>query len=276
MSLTELPKPLDCPDSWHYTGEWQEKYEETNGFDYLSKICRHSEAGFQIMYYICDLGEMALTKVKTQNLYIKRINNNSLNPKDIGELDIDWQSGHTWKNLHQRWEELFEIYNASKAPPDILRIVDEVKSFMDVGNIHCQALLQYISHVRKIQKEEQAKEREETRLKIIQHRNKWEAIDVVHSKVKEGFVYLLSNELMPGVYKIGFTAQNPDKRAKEVSAKYKLPKPFQVVKYWRTKDPYILEQRIHSELKSFRKADEFFEIDLEAAREIIELLISEL
>jgi len=276
MSLIELPEPLACPDSWHYTSEWQEKHEEIKGFDYLSKICGHSNSGFRIMYYICDLGEMALTKVKTQNLFIKRISTNSLNPVDIGELDIDWQSGHTWKNLHQSWEELFEIYNASKAPPDILQILDEVKSFMDVGNIHCQALLKYISDARTIQKEQQVKEREEIRLKIVQQRNKWEAIDVVHSKVKEGFVYLLSNELMPGVYKIGFTTQNPDKRAKEVSAKYKLPKPFQVVKYWRTKDPYILEQRIHSKLKGFRKADEFFEIDLESAKEIIESLISKL
>jgi hypothetical protein len=276
MNLIELPEPLNCPDSWHYTSEWQEKYEDINGFDYLSKLCGHSDSGFRIMYYICDLGEMALTKVKAQNLFIKRISTNSLNPVDIGELDIDWQSGHTWKYLHQSWEELFEIYNASKAPPDISRIVDEVKSFMDTGNIHCQALLKYVSNAKAIHKEQQVKEREEARLKITQHRNKWEAIDVAHSKVKEGFVYLLSNELMPGVYKIGFTAQNPDKRAKEVSAKYKLPKPFKVVNYWRTKDPYILEQRIHSELASFRKVDELFEIDLESAREIIEFLISEL
>ena len=98
----------------------------------------------------------------------------------------------------------------------------------------------------------------------------WEMIDVEHSKVTEGFVYLLSNALMPGVYKIGFTDSNPDKRAREVSARYGLPIPFEVIGYWRTKDPYIIEQRIHSALAGYGKAGEFFEIDLQLVKETIE------
>ena len=110
----------------------------------------------------------------------------------------------------------------------------------------------------------------------MQQKRKWESIDIDHSKVEEGFVYLLSNDLMPGVYKIGFTARNPDKRARELSEQYGLPISFKVVDYWRTKDPYIVEQRIHEELASFKKAGEFFEIDLECAKEIIQFLIAEL
>lgn len=276
MSLTGLPEQLDCPDSWKYTEEWQEKYERTYGLDYLDKICRHSSAGHKIMYYICNMGEMALTKIKTQNLYIKRINAGTIDLSRIGELDIDWQSGHTWVRLHEDWEELFEIYNASKAPKDIVKIIDEVKTFMDAGQSHCQALLKYIANAIEDQNKSKMEKREEARRQIMQQRHKWEAIDIDHSKVEEGFVYLLSNDLMPGVYKIGFTARNPDKRAKELSEQYGLPVSFNVVDYWRTKDPYIVEQRIHEELASFRKGGEFFEIDLECAKEIIQFFISEL
>lgn len=68
----------------------------------------------------------------------------------------------------------------------------------------------------------------------------------------------------------GFTAANPDKRRVEVSAQYGLPVPFSLPGYLRTKDPYIVEQRIHGALSGHRKPGEFFEVDLLVAKEAIE------
>lgn len=98
-------------------------------------------------------------------------------------------------------------------------------------------------------------------------------IDEKHSEVLEGFVYLLSNELMPGVYKIGFSKGNPDKRAQDLNQSSGLPATFKVVAYWRTKDPYIVEQRIHDALASFTRGREFFQVDLEVAKTTIESCI---
>ncbi|MCL5024455.1 MAG: GIY-YIG nuclease family protein [Nitrospirae bacterium] len=273
MTSTTLPEPLQCPDSWKYPKEWQDQYEQKHGYDYLSKVCKHSHAGQEILFFISYLGEVALTKIKTQNLFIKRFAAGTTKPTEVDIRDIDWPgSTVSWAGIHSTWETLFEIYNAQKAPADILTILDEIKAFMNAGHLHCQSLLQYIAQVREALAKQKETEREQAELQILQQRrtSKWERIDVEHSKVNEGFIYLLSNGLMPGIYKIGFTAGNPDKRATEVSLQYGLPMPFEVIGYWRTKDPYIIEQRIHSALAGYEKAGEFFEVDLRLAKETIE------
>jgi hypothetical protein len=269
---SSIPEHLACPDAWKYTEAWQERYERKHGLDYLSSVCKHSGAGFSIMYFICRYGELALTKVKTQNLFIKRISSGKVDPRTISDRDIDWQSGATWEKLDYKWDELFEIYNAKMAPPDILNILNEVRAFMLAGESHCRSLLQYLTDARVALKHQDEIDDEAALIhEPLQKRpDKWELIDSQNSRVTDGFVYLLSNELMPGVYKIGFTAGNPDKRAREVSARYQLPRPFEVIEFWQTKYPYIVEQRIHKALAEYMKAGEFFEVDLGIAIETIE------
>lgn len=274
MASIALPNQLQCPGLWAYSEEWVAQYREQRGFDYLSKVCKHSKADFEIIYYICNMGEMALTKVRTQNLFIKRLVSGAVSPKQICDHDIDWQSGHTWARLDEMWEELFDIYNANMAPEDIQTILKEVNCFINSGKAHCQELLRYLADTKaEMDRQDQIaieRELESTQQLKQQETEKWMEIDIKHSNVTQGFIYLLSNVLMPGVYKIGFTAGNPDKRAKELSAKHRLPMPFELVGYWRTKDPYIVEQRIHAALTSFGKAGEFFEVDIELAKSTIE------
>jgi len=69
--------------------------------------------------------------------------------------------------------------------------------------------------------------------------------------------------------KIGFIAGNPDKRALEISEQYALPSPFLVTGYIRTKDPYIVEQRIHTSLEDCRVKGEFFKINSNEALKVI-------
>jgi len=269
------PEPLQCPESWKYTREWENDYEKTH--EHLSKRCGHSGAQFRILYYIRGHGEEALTKIKTQNLFITRIAAGTVNVAQIRDSDIDWQSGCTWAHLNEQWEELFAIYNAHLAPPDILEILEEVHAFMDAGRLHCQSLLRYLADakvalVRK-QKDEEKRRLSLRKRSLQQQPSLWDVIDRKHSQVPVGFVYLLSNDLMPGVYKIGFSEGNPDKRARDVSLKIGLPMPFEVIAYWRTKDPYIVEQRIHAALANCAKGGEFFQVDLELAKTTIESCI---
>lgn len=272
-SPASLPEILPCPGSWNYDELWWDNYIRKHEASYLAKLCRHSSAEFKIGYFIRDLGEAALTKVKTQNLFIKRLKVEKIAPGAIGPHDVDWQHGRTWAYLLQYWEELFDVYNADKAPPDLREVMSEVKIFIDAGHTHCEALLSYIEAAKTIAWEQERRREvdSEPRSQGAQSPNdKWNEIDIAHSKVTHGFVYLLTNNLMPGICKIGFTASNPDKRAKEISARHALPQPFKVMKYWRTLDPYIIEQRIHEALLQYGRQGEFFEVDLAQAIEVIE------
>ena len=43
-----------------------------------------------------------------------------------------------------------------------------------------------------------------------------------------GWIYILSNKTMPGLFKIGHTKNNPEERAKEISRAAGVPVPFEV------------------------------------------------
>ena len=55
------------------------------------------------------------------------------------------------------------------------------------------------------------------------------------SKMLDGWVYILSNELMPGIYKVGMTTIDPVVRAKEISRGTGVPGPFKVEKSFHVK-----------------------------------------
>jgi hypothetical protein len=263
-----LPQPLQCPDSWKYTKEWDNNYEKAHGTDYLSKRCGHSLAQIRLLYYIYGHGEGILTTIKKQNLLIKRIAAGTANVAEV-------KGEGMWDYYDEKWEELFAVYNAHLAPPDILEIIKEVHELAEAGRLNYRSLLQYADNARSaIERKKQ--ETEEPMLPPQGRQNRrpsWDLVEEKHSKVLEGFIYLLSNSLMPGVFKIGFSAGNPDKRAKDVSLKSGLPVQFEVVAYSRTKDPFIVEQRIHTALADYAKGGEFFQLDLELAKTTIEACI---
>jgi hypothetical protein len=279
MNEVPLPEPMDCPISWKYPECWGEKLKEEHGYSYLGEACGHSGADFAIIYFICQMGEMALTKVKTQNMFIKRLADGTSLAKNIRPDDIDWQSGHTWERLDEMWEALFEIHNAQLAPRHIQVVIQEVRDFMLLGRQHCEALFGHLAaEVEPKAPTISFEEYLQRSLEQIQEsapKNKWDIIDEKHSSVAEGFIYILENVLMPGMIKVGFTAGNPDKRAKEISSKYNLPAKFAVSAYWRTTDPYIIEQRIHVALTDYAQGGEFFKLDLIEAKTVIERVLAD-
>jgi hypothetical protein len=75
-----------------------------------------------------------------------------------------------------------------------------------------------------------------------------------------GFVYLLGNEYMPDLIKVGCTERSPFARAEELSRPTGVPTPFQVLCYAEFQDFQSVERRLHEWLASFRISNsrEFF------------------
>ena len=88
------------------------------------------------------------------------------------------------------------------------------------------------------------------------------------------FVYILSNSTMPGLCKIGYTKNDPGKRAKQINAATGVALDFNVEWAFPCYNGFDLEQEVHSYLEQFRvnKNREFFQISVEEAKSVIERL----
>jgi len=83
-----------------------------------------------------------------------------------------------------------------------------------------------------------------------------------------GWVYVISNQAMPGMVKVGFSTKDPTLRAKELGNTGS-PHPYQVVYDALIEDPRGLEQRVHAELDHWREGKEWFRCDARHAVETI-------
>lgn len=90
-----------------------------------------------------------------------------------------------------------------------------------------------------------------------------------------GWVYVLANESMPGVYKIGMTTSTPEKRAKEISSSTGVPTPFVVISEYRSNSPCEHEKEVHNMLARYRvnQGREFFKTDLNTIEAACEKVI---
>lgn len=91
---------------------------------------------------------------------------------------------------------------------------------------------------------------------------------------ENGFIYILKNESMPGVYKIGMTTSSPEQRAKEISSTTGVPTPFSVVAAFHSKNPAKDEKMAHEAWRKERVSPnrEFFKLsDAELSDAIDEL-----
>jgi hypothetical protein len=97
-----------------------------------------------------------------------------------------------------------------------------------------------------------------------------------HSRVdknSEGseYVYVLKNEFMPGLLKIGYTYNTPESRAVQLF-KTGVPDMFKVVYRCKCFNGMRIERAVHQQLKKYRIREdrEFFKIKLEEAIQAIE------
>lgn len=82
----------------------------------------------------------------------------------------------------------------------------------------------------------------------------------------KGFIYILRNESMPGLLKIGYSVKVPEERVGELFTTG-VPEPFKLAYYCLVERADKLETAIHRNLSPHRHRDnrEFFRIELEAA-----------
>ena len=88
------------------------------------------------------------------------------------------------------------------------------------------------------------------------------------------WVYILSNPTQPGLLKIGYTKNLPEKRAKQISSATGVALPYKVEWAYQCFNGEMVEREVHHKLKTQRinNSKEFFQISLEEAKEIINLI----
>jgi hypothetical protein len=90
----------------------------------------------------------------------------------------------------------------------------------------------------------------------------------------DSLVYILSNPTQPNLYKIGYTKNTPDERAKQISNATGVALPYKVEWAFHCYDGFGLEQEVHHKLEANRLNSnrEFFQIPLEEAKATVEML----
>ena len=78
----------------------------------------------------------------------------------------------------------------------------------------------------------------------------------------KGYVYIISNKAMPGLFKVGYTLKDPALRAQELNSTG-VPHPYLVEFEILVDEPYTLEQNVHSYLKRFNESKEWFRCDFD-------------
>ena len=75
-----------------------------------------------------------------------------------------------------------------------------------------------------------------------------------------GWIYVMRNKAMPGLFKIGFTMDDPRERANQLSSPTGVPMPFEVVCAIKTRYPAETESYLHEQLSRRRvnASREFF------------------
>jgi len=88
------------------------------------------------------------------------------------------------------------------------------------------------------------------------------------------YVYILTNDTMPGLVKIGYTKNDPSKRARQINAATGVAMDFNVEWAYPCYNGFELEQEVHRYLDSFRlnKNREFFRMTVDEAKSVVERL----
>jgi len=85
------------------------------------------------------------------------------------------------------------------------------------------------------------------------------------------FVYVLANSSMPEMLKIGYTKNDPEERAIQLSKSTGVPMPFNVVYAYSCFNGERIEKEVHKQLKQkrVRGEREFFYVSLDEVKQVI-------
>lgn len=96
------------------------------------------------------------------------------------------------------------------------------------------------------------------------------------SRYEKGFIYVLTNEVMPDVCKIGIT-KNLDRRVNELSSHTGVALPFDLYCAYEFRDYKKLEKDLHKTFEEYRVNPnrEFFNIHPERVKKLLDRIIKE-
>lgn len=89
----------------------------------------------------------------------------------------------------------------------------------------------------------------------------------------DGYLYILVNQYVPTLVKIGYTDRDPHVRAAELSGTTGVPGRWAVKRYWLVENAFQWEQRIFAALNNHRETGEFFKLSCDIAIGRIEALL---
>lgn len=89
----------------------------------------------------------------------------------------------------------------------------------------------------------------------------------------KGWVYVISNQAMPGVVKVGYSTKDPELRASELN-NTGAPHPYVVEYEALVEEPRDIEQRVHRRLSDHREGREWFRCSPEFAVSVIQTVIA--
>jgi hypothetical protein len=87
-----------------------------------------------------------------------------------------------------------------------------------------------------------------------------------------GWVYLMTNEAMPGLVKVGYSTKDPALRARELEHTGS-PHPYEVVYDRLVINPREVEQRVHKALDEVREGKEWFRCSVITAKSRLDAVI---
>lgn len=92
--------------------------------------------------------------------------------------------------------------------------------------------------------------------------------------VDKQYIYILSNETIPNLLKIGFTSENPESRARKISKPTGVAGDFKLEFVFPCFNAHNLEKEIHIFLSSkrYKRNKEFFSITLEEAIKVVQTI----
>lgn len=109
---------------------------------------------------------------------------------------------------------------------------------------------------------------------VTYYTNRPSKLHIPKGVVGAQYIYILTNEYMPGLVKIGFTKNKPSERVKQINSATGVVDDFDVVFQYPCFNAHALEQEIHVYLEEngFRinKKKEFFNISVEQAVSVVE------
>ena len=148
-------QPLNIPKFWRFNEKWCQKNID-NVYD-LNKICKHSDASYDISYFIYGYGEEVHSNIKFLNTKINAIKNGAIDevsPSNIEFFVHDMDGGSydtSWERLPFSILSKLEVVNYELAPEVVQNPIKEIFNLIKTGKelyLNCKAILTDIADER--------------------------------------------------------------------------------------------------------------------------------